>query len=50
MKRFPPLSIAEIQARIGFNKKLRCLGVYSTPEEAHAVYLTHRQQLFGEFA
>lgn len=38
------------QARIGFNKKLLCLGVYPTPEEAHAVYLTHRQQLFGEFA
>jgi hypothetical protein len=38
------------QARIGVNKKLLYLGVFDTPEEAHAVYLVARKEHLGEFA
>ena len=38
------------QARINCNHKQIHLGAYDTPEEAHAVYLEKRRELFGEFA
>lgn len=38
------------QARINCNKKQIHLGAYDTPEEAHAVYLEKRRELFKEFA
>lgn len=38
------------QARISLDKKQIALGAYSTPEEAHHVYMAKRKELFGEFA
>lgn len=38
------------QARIAQFGRLLCLGAYDTPEEAQAVYLTKRQELYREFA
>jgi hypothetical protein len=38
------------QARISCNKKMHYLGIYKTPELAHAAYLNKRIELFGEFA
>lgn len=38
------------QARLRFMGKQMHLGVYGTPEEAHAVYAAKRQEVFGEFA
>jgi HNH endonuclease len=38
------------QARINCNKQQIHLGAFDTPEEAHAVYLEKRRELFKEFA
>ncbi len=37
-------------ARIHQNKKMRSLGVYATPEEAHEAYKRGAKELYGEFA
>ena len=38
------------QARIGIGGRVQALGVYKTPEEAHAVYMKEARRLHGEFA
>lgn len=38
------------QARIGINGRLKALGVYKTPEEAHDAYMREARRVFGEFA
>lgn len=38
------------RARIKNNKMERHLGTFSTPEEAHAVYVRTAKEVFGEFA
>ncbi len=38
------------ESRIRFDTKRIHLGVYSTPEEAHSVYMKKRKELFGDFA
>lgn len=38
------------EAAITFNNKRRYLGLYATPEEAHAVYCAEAIRLFGQFA
>jgi len=38
------------EARIGFHKTQIHLGAFATPEAAHAVYLSKRSELYGEFA
>jgi hypothetical protein len=37
-------------ARISFEKKLRHIGTFDTPEEAHAAYYAEARRLYGEFA
>lgn len=37
------------QARLAVNKKMLYLGVYDTAEEAHAVYIQKRKELYGAF-
>lgn len=37
-------------AFISKNRKRKHLGTFSTPEEAHVVYIKHANVLFGEFA
>ena len=44
------LPSGRFQARIRFDKKLLSLGVFDTPEEAHAAYFVEAQRLCGEFA
>ncbi len=38
------------EARISYHKRQMHLGAFDTPEEAHAVYLAKRKELFREFA
>ena len=38
------------EARIGFNNQQLHLGAFDAPEEAHAVYLQKRKELYGQFA
>lgn len=38
------------EARISFNREKIYLGVFDTPEEAHAVYLAKAKELYGDFA
>lgn len=40
----------QFQARICCDKKMHFLGMYPTPDLAHAAYLAKRKELFGEFA
>ncbi len=40
----------KFRARVRSHGKLHSLGSYTTPEEAHAAYVTAATQLFGEFA
>lgn len=37
-------------SQIQFNKKKICIGLFDTPEEAHAAYVKKQKELFGEFA
>lgn len=38
------------RARIGFNGKHQSLGLFKSPEEAHAAYAEAAEKLFGEYA
>lgn len=38
------------RAKIKINRREICLGTFTTPEAAHAAYMTKAKQLFGEFA
>ena len=38
------------RAMIGFQRRLRHIGFYKTPEEAHRAYYRKAKELFGEFA
>ena len=39
----------KFRARICVDRKLRCLGTYDTPEEAHAEYCAAAQKAFGAY-
>ena len=43
-------SSGRFQARISLNKKQIHLGAYDTPQEAAAIYVAKRKELFNEFA
>lgn len=43
-------SSGRYEARIGCHRRQLHLGAFDTPEEAHAVYLAKRKELFREFA